>query len=73
MGLGQVGLIQAKSRLYIMIHGSFMIGAWICAASVGIMIARYSNIFNILQFININSGNLLSIIVPWTPRSPSEI
>ncbi|XP_023349675.1 putative ferric-chelate reductase 1 homolog [Eurytemora carolleeae] len=41
MGLGQVGLIQAKSRLYIMVHGSFMIGAWICAASVGIMIARY--------------------------------
>ena len=46
MGLGQVGLIQAKSRLYIMIHGSFMVGAWICAASVGIMIARYLNIFN---------------------------
>jgi len=41
MGLGQVGLIKAKSRLYIILHGSFMIAAWICAASLGIMIARY--------------------------------
>jgi len=41
MGLGQVGLIKAKSRLYIILHGSFMIGAWIFAASLGIIFARY--------------------------------
>jgi len=41
MGLGQVGLIKAKSRLYIILHGSFMIGAWIFAASIGVMFARY--------------------------------
>jgi hypothetical protein len=41
MGLGQVGLIKAKSRLFIILHGSFMIGAWIFAASLGIMFARY--------------------------------
>jgi len=40
-GLGEVGLVKAKSRLFIMLHGSFMIGAWVCAASLGIMIARY--------------------------------
>jgi len=40
-GLGEVGLVKAKSRLFIILHGSFMIGAWVCAASLGIMIARY--------------------------------
>jgi len=40
-GLGEVGPVKAKSRLFIILHGSFMIGAWICAASLGIMIARY--------------------------------
>jgi len=41
LGLGEVGLVQAKSRLYIILHGSFMIVAWIFAASLGIMISRY--------------------------------
>jgi len=40
-GLGEVGPVKAKSRLFIILHGSFMIGAWVCAASLGIMIARY--------------------------------
>jgi hypothetical protein len=39
-GLGEVGPVKAKSRLFILLHGSFMIGAWVCAASLGIMIAR---------------------------------
>jgi len=41
LGLGEVGEVKAKSRLFIFLHGSFMIGAWVCAASLGIMIARY--------------------------------
>jgi len=41
LGLGEVGLVQAKSQIYILLHGSFMIGAWVCAASLGIIIARY--------------------------------
>jgi len=41
MGLGEVGVIATKSRLYIVLHGSFMIGAWLCAASLGMLIARY--------------------------------
>lgn len=40
-GLGEVGLINSKSRLYIVLHGSFMIGAWIFCASLGIMFSRY--------------------------------
>ena len=40
MGLGEVGVIATKSRLYIVLHGSFMIGAWLCAASLGMLIAR---------------------------------
>jgi len=40
-GLGEAGPVKAKSRLFILLHGSFMIGAWVCAASLGIMIARY--------------------------------
>jgi hypothetical protein len=39
-GLGEVGVVQAKSRIYILLHGAFMIGAWICAASLGIILAR---------------------------------
>jgi len=41
LGLGVVGEIASKSRLYIILHGSFMIGAWVCAASLGIILARY--------------------------------
>jgi len=40
-GLGEVGLVKARSRLFIILHGSFMIAAWICTSSLGIMIARY--------------------------------
>merc|ERR1712050_290880 len=40
-GLGEVGPVKSKSRLFLILHGSFMIGAWVCAASLGIMIARY--------------------------------
>ena len=40
-GLGEVGVVQAKSRIYILLHGAFMIGAWICSASLGIILARW--------------------------------
>jgi hypothetical protein len=40
-GLGEPGLVEAKSKLFILLHGSFMIAAWVCAASLGIIIARY--------------------------------
>lgn len=40
-GLGEVGIVANKSRLLILLHGSFMIAAWVCSASLGIMIARY--------------------------------
>jgi hypothetical protein len=40
-GLGEVGQITARSNLFIVLHGSFMIGAWVCAASLGIIVARY--------------------------------
>jgi hypothetical protein len=43
-GLGEVGVIKAKSRIYILLHGAFMIGAWICAASLGIIMARSATI-----------------------------
>ena len=42
LGLGQVGPVQAQSKLFIILHGSFMIAAWVCAASLGIMMARYT-------------------------------
>ena len=41
LGLGEVGLVEAKSKLFIILHGSFMIAAWVCAASLGIIVARY--------------------------------
>jgi len=40
-GLGEVGIVANKSRLLILLHGSFMIAAWVCSASLGMMIARY--------------------------------
>lgn len=40
-GLGEVGIVENKSRLLILLHGSFMIAAWVCSASMGILIARY--------------------------------
>ena len=39
-GLGEVGAVTSKSRLLIFLHGAFMIGAWICSASLGIIMAR---------------------------------
>ena len=39
-GLGEVGALQSKSRLFIYLHGAFMLGAWICSASLGIIMAR---------------------------------
>lgn len=39
-GLGEVGPLKSKSRLFIFLHGAFMIGAWICSASLGIIMAR---------------------------------
>lgn len=40
-GLGEVEAIQSKSNLFIFLHGAFMLGAWICSASLGIIMARY--------------------------------
>jgi len=40
-GLGEVGVVASKSRLPVLLHGSFMIAAWVCSASLGMMIARY--------------------------------
>jgi len=40
-GLGEVGALKSKSRMFIFLHGAFMIGAWICSASLGIIMARY--------------------------------
>jgi len=40
-GLGDVAPLESKSRLFIFLHGAFMIGAWICSASLGIIMARY--------------------------------
>ena len=39
-GLGEVEAIQSKSNLFIFLHGAFMLGAWICSASLGIIMAR---------------------------------
>ena len=39
-GLGEVGSVKSKSKLLIFLHGAFMIGAWICSASLGIILAR---------------------------------
>lgn len=39
--LADVGAVRAASRLYIRLHGAFMIAAWIGCASLGIVLARY--------------------------------
>ena len=39
--LGFVGELKAKSDILLRLHGAFMIGAWIGAASLGMMVARY--------------------------------
>ena len=33
--LGIVGVLEAKSDIFLRLHGAFMIGAWIGAASLG--------------------------------------
>jgi len=40
-GLGQPGSVASKSKLLIFLHGAFMIAAWVCSASLGIILARY--------------------------------
>lgn len=42
-GLGDVAPLESKSRLFIFLHGAFMLGAWICSASLGIIMARYES------------------------------
>lgn len=39
--LSDVGTFGAASKLYIRLHGAFMIAAWIGCASLGIVLARY--------------------------------
>ena len=39
--LGIVGELKAKSDILLRLHGAFMIAAWIGAASLGMMVARY--------------------------------
>ena len=41
-GLGEVGSLESKSRLFIFLHGAFMLAAWVCSASLGIIMARYN-------------------------------
>merc|ERR1712079_249488 len=40
-GLGQPGAVASKSKLLIFLHGALMIAAWVCSASLGIIMARY--------------------------------
>ncbi|XP_017300331.1 putative ferric-chelate reductase 1 homolog [Diaphorina citri] len=39
--LADVGAFSTATKLYIRLHGAFMIAAWIGAASIGIVMARY--------------------------------
>ena len=39
-GLGEVEALKSKSRLFIFLHGAFMLGAWVFSASLGIILAR---------------------------------
>lgn len=39
--LSEIQTLKASSKLLLRLHGSFMIVAWIGAASIGIVIARY--------------------------------
>ena len=39
--LGLTGILKAKSKLLLRLHGAFMIGAWVFSASLGILLARY--------------------------------
>jgi hypothetical protein len=55
-----VGVIKAKSRIYILLHGAFMIGAWICAASLGIIMARSGTIQR-----RLSESSLTSLYLFW--------
>jgi hypothetical protein len=39
--LGIVTKLESKSKIFLKLHGSFMIASWIFAGSLGIMLARY--------------------------------
>uniref|UniRef100_A0A8D8VZI0 Ferric-chelate reductase 1 homolog n=1 Tax=Cacopsylla melanoneura TaxID=428564 RepID=A0A8D8VZI0_9HEMI len=39
--LADIGAFSTATKLYIRLHGAFMIAAWIGAASIGIVMARY--------------------------------
>lgn len=39
--LADVSIISGSSNLLLRLHGAFMIGAWIGAAGIGILLARY--------------------------------
>jgi hypothetical protein len=39
--LADVSIVSVSSNLLVRLHGAFMIGAWIGAAGIGILLARY--------------------------------
>jgi hypothetical protein len=39
--LADVSIVSVSSNLLLRLHGAFMIGAWIGAAGIGILLARY--------------------------------
>ena len=39
--LGIAVNLEAKSNVFLRLHGAFMIGAWLGSASLGILVARY--------------------------------
>lgn len=41
LSLAQVGAAQGASKLLLKLHGCFMVAAWLGAASLGILLARY--------------------------------
>lgn len=41
LALAEVGPVQGNSKLFLRLHGAFMLTAWIGTASLGILLARY--------------------------------
>lgn len=41
INLGEVGRLRGRSVLLLRLHAAFMLAAWIGAASIGILLARY--------------------------------
>ena len=39
--LGVTGILQAKSKILLRLHGAFMVAAWLFSAALGILLARY--------------------------------